>query len=236
MADGTDGGPQTRDLRQRLIALGGIVVIVGVAVVVLLAAGVLGNQGGGTARTGIEIEDVLLLDTQPLPGQPDPGVGPSAGKLAPDFEVSDFDGARHRLSDFRGKVVLVNLWATWCVPCQVELPDQQELLDSHPDDLAIITVNRAEPVGRAQDFFEVLPNNDGGVGVSFTVDGLDPGDTLFNEYRGLGMPMSAFIDANGVVTRVHNGLLRLEQMEEAFAEALQSGSAGDDSLTSEPSQ
>ncbi len=236
MADGTNGGPQTRDLRQRLITLGSIVAIVGVAVVGLWLAGILGNQGGGTARTGIEIENVLLLDTQPLPGQPDLDVGPSVGKLAPDFELSDFDGARHKLSDFRGKVVYVNVWATWCVPCQVELPDQQELLNSHPDDLAIITVNRAEPVSRAQAFFEVLPNNEGGIGVSFTVNGLDPDDTLFNEYRGLGMPVSIFIDANGVVTRVHNGLLLLEQMEEAFAEALQSGSAGDGSVNAEPSR
>ena len=234
MADETNGGSQTRDLRQRLAALGGIVAIVGVAMVLLLAAGVLGNQGGGTARTGIEIEDALLLDTTPLPGQPDPGVGPSAGKLAPNFELSDFDGARQRLSDFRGKVVIVDVWATWCVPCQVELPDLQDLLDRHLDDLAIITVNRAEPVSRAQSFFEDLDNNSGGSGISFTVDGLDPDDTLFDEYRGLGMPLSIFIDANGVVTKVHNGLIRLEQMEEALAEALESGLGGGDSVTAEP--
>jgi hypothetical protein len=97
-----------------------------------------------------------------------------------------------------------------------------ELLQRHPDELAVITVNRAEPVGRAEDFFASLPRPDGEKGVSFTVDGLDPDDTLYNEYRGLGMPVSIFIDANGVVTRVHNGLLRLEQMEEAVAEALAS--------------
>ena len=190
--------------------------------VVLLVAGVLGNQGGGTARTGIAIRDVDLLDTPPLVGQADLKVGPQVGRLAPDFEISDFDGARHTLSDFRGKVVYVNFWATWCFPCQVELPEQQELLARHADDLVIIAVNRAEPVGRAEGFFENLPRLDGGTGVSFTVNGLDLDDTLYNKYRGLGMPVSIFIDANGVVTLVHNGLLRLPQMEEAVAEALAS--------------
>lgn len=212
----------TRDLQQRLLALGGLVVIVGVVVVILLAAGVLGNQGGGTASTGVRIEDAVVMDPPPAPGQPNLDVGPQVGKLAPDFEISDFDGARHRLSDFRGKPVYLNFWATWCVPCQVELPDMYELLQRHKDDLAIITVNRAEPVGRAVDYFANIPRGDGQTGVSYTVDGLDPDDTLYNAYRGLGMPVSVFIDANGVVTRVHNGLMRLPQMEEAVAEALQS--------------
>jgi len=54
------------------------------------------------------------------------------------------------------------------------------------------------------------------------VNGLDPDDTLYQEYRGLGMPVSVFIDANGVVTRVNHGLIRLPQMEEAVAKAMAS--------------
>lgn len=222
MAKGSKKSARRRDLQQRLVALAGLGAIVGVAVVILLVAGILGNQGGGTARTGIAIEDAVVLDPSPVVGQPDLKVGAQVGRLAPDFELSDFDGARHRLSDFRGKVVYVNFWATWCVPCQVELPEQQELLERHQDDLVIIAVNRAEPVERAQGFFENLPRLDGGTGVSFTVNGLDPDDTLYNKYRGLGMPVSVFIDANGVVTFVNNGLIRLSQMEEAVAEALAS--------------
>ena len=51
---------------------------------------------------------------------------------------------------------------------------------------------------------------------------MDPDDKLYNEYRGLGMPVSVFIDANGKVVRVFNGLIDLETMEEAVAEAVDS--------------
>ncbi len=205
--------PWARDLRKRLTALAGLIVAVGVAVVLLSFAGVLGNQGGGK-----DIEDAVLLNTAPAAGE-NLTVGPEAGKLAPDFEISAFDGTRHRLSEFRGKVVYVNFWATWCVPCQIELPDIQQLQELHRDDLIIITVNRREPLDRAMAYFRNLPRKDGGTGISFAVNGMDPNDTLYQEYRALGMPVSVFVDANGVVTRVVNGLIPLEQMETAVAEA-----------------
>ena len=113
----------------------------------------------------------------------------------------------------------MSFWASWCGPCKRELPDIEQLQARHPDDLVVIAVNRAEPLGRARGFLEDLTRADGGTGVSFPVNGIDPDDTLYDEYRGLGMPVSIFIDADGVVTHVHNGLILLEQMEEAVDEA-----------------
>jgi thiol-disulfide isomerase/thioredoxin len=211
-----------RDLKSRLTALAGLVVIVGGVVAILFFAGALGSQGGGTTEAGVPIEDALVLDPPRGPGQEKLDVLPQPGSLAPDFEISAFDGARHRLSDFRGEPVYVNFWATWCGPCREELPDMQELLDQHRDDLAIITINRNEPLDRAKDFFASLEKLDGEPGVSFTVDGMDPNDKLYNEYRGLGMPVSVFIDANGVVVKVFNGRISLDKMEDALAEAVAS--------------
>ena len=208
---GRSSGPT---LQQRLLALGGIVGIVGVAVVGLLAVGLLGNQGGGEG-----IEDALVFAPPRSADQADLDVGPSIGKLAPDFEISDFDGTRHVLSDYRGDPVLVNFWATWCIPCQIELPDMQVLQDRHGDDLAVISINRREPLDRAKSYFANIPLEDGSSGLDFTVDGSDPDDTLYSEFRALGMPASFFIDRNGVVTQVFNGLINLERMEEAVAEA-----------------
>ena len=218
-----------RDLQGRLTALGGLVVIVGVAAAGLFFAGVLGSQGGGTTETGIEIEDVTLVEAPPVPALGDLDVSPREGSLAPDFVISDFDGARHRLSDFRGTPVYVNFWATWCIPCQRELPDVQELADRHKDDLAVITVNRSEPLDRAEAFFGNIEKLNGEPGIHFDVDGLDPDDTLYNEYRGLGMPVSVFIDANGMVVKVFNGLIDLSIMEESGAEAIASAPVSDTS-------
>jgi thiol-disulfide isomerase/thioredoxin len=198
-------------LRQRLLALGGILVIVGVAVVVLIGVGVLGNQG--------DAEAVDLLDT-PQPDGEEIDVGPEAGKLAPDFEISDFEGERHRLSEYRGKVVYVNFWATWCVPCQQELPEVDVLEREYADDLVVITVNRRESQDDAEAFFENVPNLQGGNGVDFAVNGLDPDDTLYDAYRGLGMPTSIFIDGNGVITQRSDGLIQLEDMRAAVEDAM----------------
>ncbi len=227
MAEGTpDPGMGRRGLRRRLTALAGLAVIVGGAMVILFLAGALGSQGGGEG-----IGDALVLDPPRGLGQEDLNVLPKEGSLAPDFEISDFDGARHRLSDFRGRPVYVNFWATWCGPCREELPEMQELLDRHRDDLAIITVNRSEPLDRAKTFFADIEKLDGEPGVSFTVNGMDPDDTLYDEYRGLGMPVSVFIDAHGKVVKVFNGRISLDIMEEALAEAVASAHGSDDDAT-----
>ena len=92
MAEHWTNHPRIVDLKKRLKALAGIVAIVGSALVLLAFVGVLGNQAGGEG-----IEDALLLNTSSVLGQPSLEIGTSAGKLARNFEVSDFDGNRHRL-------------------------------------------------------------------------------------------------------------------------------------------
>jgi len=206
-------GSSGHDTKRRLLALAGLVLIAGAAVGALSAAGLLGNRGGGEG-----ILPVTLLDT---PGTSDTlTAAPEIGKLAPDFEVSAFDGARHRLSDYRGKVVFLNLWATWCIFCQLEMPDLYQLENRHPDDIAVIAVNRREPLQNAISFLENMPLPDGKRGVSFTVNGIDPQDTLYEEYRALGMPTTYIIDQGGVIRRTASGPILLPKMEEILSEIL----------------
>jgi len=204
-----------RGLRGRLLGLLGLAVIVGGAIGIMAASGLLGSQGGGTTESGMAIEGALVLEPPP-PGVSDYEVGVKVEQVAKDFEASDFQGQRIRLSHFRGRPVYINFWASWCIPCRAEMPDIRELMDRHPE-LVTIGVNRAEPLKRAQGFLDDIELKDGSRGMSFTVNALDPDDSLYNAYRGLGMPVSIFVDADGFITFVRNGRLLQTEMEEALA-------------------
>ena len=61
------------------------------------------------------------------------GAAPQVGKPAPDFELTMIDGTKARLSDFKGRPVWINFWASWCPPCRAENPDIQDLYNAHKD-------------------------------------------------------------------------------------------------------
>ena len=201
-------------LKTRLINLAAMIVIVSVALLLLRIGGVLGKDAGRG------IEAATMVDTPSSEAGKTLSVEAKVGKMAPNFELSDFNGQRHRLSDFRGSVVYLNFWATWCEPCIEELPSIYQLQEKYASDLSVVAVNRGQSLDRARPFFESLSRNDGGTGVSFTVDGMDPDETAYRAYRGLGMPVSVFVDDSGVVTKVHNGFMTAEEMEEAILEAI----------------
>lgn len=208
----TDFAPRT--LRQRLIALGGVAAIVGVVMAALYLAGVFDSAAG---------EPATLVETPSVDGASDLEVGPLAGQIAPDFEVTDTDGKRHRLSDFRGQAVFLNFWATWCVPCQAELPEIDALQEEYGDRLATIEVDRGESPDKARNFLADVPRLDGGKGVSYTVNGLDPTEVVYKRYETLAIqvtPISVFIDERGFVTQLYNGQLDRDRMREFIEAAL----------------
>jgi peroxiredoxin len=78
---------------------------------------------------------------------------PWTGEPLPAFSLRDLDGAPHRLADYRGKVVLINFWATWCGPCRDEMPSIQDLrsqLKGKP--FAVLAINLDEPESRVRKF------------------------------------------------------------------------------------
>jgi len=194
----------TRTLRSRLLALAGLVIIGGSAYFLLAWAGVIGGPND------IEPAEVLAAPE---------GVefGTSRGDIAPDFIVSDLDGNRHRLSDFQGKVVLLNFWASWCLPCIFEMPELAQFQNAHRDEVVVMALNRAESIGRARSYLENVTLPDGSKGASFAVAGSDPTDAVYERYRALGMPASFFIDSTGRIAHIANGPILLDQMEEALA-------------------
>ena len=83
---------------------------------------------------------------------------PWKGGATPPLALQDLDGRPHRLEDYRGKVVLINFWATWCEPCRAEMPSMNRLraaLSGRP--FAVLAVNLAEPEARIRRFMEQVP-------------------------------------------------------------------------------
>lgn len=145
-----------------------------------------------------------------------PGAAPRVGHEAPNFVLPGYDDQAIRLDDFRGKVVFLNFWATWCTVCEAEMPDMQRLAEQYADDLVVLAVNRGESAGRAQDWSSKR-------GLQDLVFALDQRESVAGAYKlGSGMPQSFFIDKNGVITRVISGGQSFATMEKNLKEALTS--------------
>jgi len=116
-----------------------------------------------------------------------------SGYAAADFTLPDLSGKSHRLSDFRGKVVFLNLWATWCPPCRMEMPSMEALYQKFRErDFVMLAV--AEDEGGAAAVGPFVRE----LGLTFPVL-LDPDATLAPRYGATGYPETFIIDRNGQV-------------------------------------
>ncbi len=79
-----------------------------------------------------------LVTESTQPTEPDPS------RLAPDFTVYDYDGKPVKLSDMRGKPVVINFWASWCPPCKAEMPDFEEMYKKYGDEVVFMMVNMTD--------------------------------------------------------------------------------------------
>jgi len=125
---------------------------------------------------------------------------PWKGGAAPPLELADLNGVRHRLADYRGKAVLVNFWATWCVPCRDEMPSIERLrasLKGRP--FAVLAVNLAEPESRIRKFLEVVP-------VGFTVL-VDRDTKTAKAWQAKLLPATYIVGPDGAIRYRHLGEL-----------------------------
>jgi thiol-disulfide isomerase/thioredoxin len=140
---------------------------------------------------------LLLLAVLPVQAQE---LRPWPGVITPALALSDLEGKPHRLADYRGKVVLVNFWATWCVPCREEMPSIERLrtsLDGRP--FVVLAVNLAEPESRIRKFLEAVP-------VSFPVL-LDKNAQAAKAWQARVLPATFIVGPDGVVRYQYFGEL-----------------------------
>lgn len=127
-----------------------------------------------------------------------------SGTMAPEVALSDLEGGTVKLSDYRGKVVVMNFWATWCGPCIQEMPMFQEYQDRFPN-LAMLGVNAEESPDTVKKFLESLE-------INYTIL-LDGTMGMAREFRVNFLPTTIFIDEKGEVRFRHYGIMEAEQMD-----------------------
>ncbi len=134
-----------------------------------------------------------------------PAFTPWHGKPAPDFTLTDITGKKHKLSDYRGKDVIIIFWATWCRPCHMEIPHLKELRETTSEnDLAMLAISN-ERLDLVKAFVERAEMN-------YTVL-IDPG-TLPSPYNTVSaIPSSFFIDREGRIKMGTSGLISLEEIK-----------------------
>jgi cytochrome c biogenesis protein CcmG/thiol:disulfide interchange protein DsbE len=131
---------------------------------------------------------------------------PSQDNVAPDFDLTTLDGRAVKLSDYRGQVVLLNTWATWCPPCRAEMPQLEAYYREHQDQgFVVLAVNSEESPEAVAAF---LKSQD----FTFPVV-LDPEGVVMGRYEVRALPTSFFIDRKGVVRGVWTGQLTPAQLQ-----------------------
>jgi thiol-disulfide isomerase/thioredoxin len=174
------------------------IVVIAIVVAVMIYAGVRNSRPKVSAMIG---------NPQPLI------YGEVKGKEAPDFTLKDLEGKQVRLSDFRGKAVLLNFWATWCGPCKIEMPWFVELQKQYgPQGLEIVGV-ALDDSGRdeIQKFAREM-------GVNYLI--LQGQDDVGDAYGAVGLPTTFYIDRTGKIIDSASGLVSRSEIEDNVKKAL----------------
>ncbi len=128
-----------------------------------------------------------------------------------DFKLEDLNGNMVSLSDYKGKKVFLNFWATWCPPCKAEMPDIEKLYQETKDsDLVILAVNVGEDKNTVQKF---IKDN----GYNFPIL-LDVKGEVSQKYQVTGIPTSYFVDTEGYLDDGATGAIPFESMKKFVAD------------------
>jgi peroxiredoxin len=210
----TELEPDERPQRRREYS--GALPTLGLAAAVVLVVGFaiwwfeLRDTGGAEVETaGFGLAD--------LPGEQNPtGRDPSSevGRAAPNFRLRGLEGEEVRLTDYRGRWVLMNFWAAWCPPCRQETPELQAFAGEHADTLTVLGVNQQEPANIARDFID-----DYGVTYPIALDLTGEVSVAYRVSRG-GLPATLLIDPEGVIRDIHLGQIRKDDLQALATEYL----------------
>lgn len=213
MRDTTPDSPTPQNSTRRRYASYGVLAL---AVAIAIGVGVYLFVSGGSDNpqgvTGLPSPS-SLVSTTPYPntGVLDPA-RPSIGKPAPNFALVDARDPSKvvKLSDFKGKAVVVNWFASWCAPCKHEIPEFETLYKTMPDNVVVLGVDYLEPQANALGILNDL-------GATYPAV-LDTNGDVADHYRvGQGLPTTFFVDKDGILRAEKLGEVKPADLEAALA-------------------
>jgi thiol-disulfide isomerase/thioredoxin len=139
------------------------------------------------------------------PGEPEDAE--AIGKPARlDFVLKDMNGADVDMQTFKGKIILLNFWATWCGPCKAEIPSLVELQTQYADDLVVLGLSIDDPADKLRPYAAEFKMN-----YPVLVGGREDVQEAFGPL--FGVPVSVIIDREGKIAMKHSGMASKEQLE-----------------------
>jgi peroxiredoxin len=181
--------------------------VLGAAIIIFIAAAVIVDQishQGNSAR----VTTAAAPASKPVSNTK---TGNKIGELAPDFALKTTDNRDIKLSDYRGKNIILNFWASWCGPCRYEMPALQSVHENWSKaDVVVLAIN-------VQDGFENARSYAKANKLTFTIPVDIPGKVA-EQYGARGLPTSFIIDSDGVIKSIKIGpFINVDEIEERMA-------------------
>ena len=196
--------------RNPIILIGGLILLVGAFLILIFGGRLFGSEDPTLA-------EIVPADSDQVTVQlPSGGAPLRVGDQPYEFSLQGVDGETITLSQFIGRPILVNFWATWCGPCRLEMPEIQAVWQEYQDDgLVVLALDQDENAEDVRAFFDEL-------GLTFT-PALDEGSRTASNYGLPGtLPASVFINPDGEITAIHRGIMTRGQLDTFLADTLPS--------------
>lgn len=181
---------------KKWIALGGLAILIGIALYSFASQNADTVESLNNDQLGTDLID-------------NPGSSLKKGQVAPDFTLTTLNGDSVSLSDYKGKKVILNFWATWCPPCKAEMPHMQNFYEAYGEDVEILAVNLTDKdngIDRIQQFITDYE-------LTFTVP-LDESGEVGTTYQAITIPTSYILTTEGTIQHKIVGPMDERMMEQ----------------------
>lgn len=185
-----------------------------VVIATLLSLAIAGLVAGLLLGVGEKKDDpnIVTLDND-VATVPSLGEGEdTVGRPAPTSDYTTFDGEEASVADYAGTPMVVNFFASWCVPCVREMPAFEQVHQDLGDQVAFVGVNVQDSETEGQAIVD-------DTGITYDV-GRDPDGSLLASFGGVAMPTTVLVDADGTIVRVLSGATSAEELRAAIDEDL----------------